>query len=226
MSDYQPLVDRYRNRVNAYKQAGLKVFASSSFQTHSIPMLHILSTIDRSIPIYFMNTGFHFTETISYKNQIARLIQMQVISLESPMPKSSQRTVTGNLVFTEDPDYCCYLNKILPLEPVLSQYDVWITGVRRDQNQNRSRFKEEETGKFGIKRYHPMLGWNNKLIFQYIQDNHLPRHPLEDSGYVSIGCEPCTIRITASMMDDERNGRWFGLNKTECGLHTEIDDEN
>jgi phosphoadenosine phosphosulfate reductase len=222
MSEYEHLIDQFRDRVNAYKREGLRIFASSSFQTHSIPMLHILSTIDNSIPVYFMNTGFHFTETISYKNLIAKLIQIQVINLESPMPKSSQRAENGHLFFTQDPDYCCYLNKILPLEPILPQYDVWINGVRKDQNQNRSMFNYEEKGKFGILRYHPMLDWDNRMVFKYIRSHNLPRHPLEDSGYLSIGCEPCTIRISENMLGDERNGRWFGLNKTECGLHSDV----
>lgn len=218
---YQPLVDFFRSRIFHYQREGLRMFAGSSFQTHSIPMLHILSTIDNSIPIYFLNTGYHFSETISYKNQIADLLKMQVVDVASPVPKINQRDQYGQLYFTSNPDYCCYLNKTLPMEPILAQYDVWINGVRRDQSKIRAAMQHEQPGKHGVLRFHPMLDWTSKLIHQYMKDHSLPHHPLEEQGYQSIGCEPCTMKL-AAMLDTDRSGRWFGLNKTECGLHTDL----
>lgn len=107
------------------------------------------------------------------------------------------------------------------MEPVLAQYDVWISGVRKDQSETRKAMDYEQPGKHGAMRFHPMLDWTNKLIFQYIKDYQLPRHPLEDAGYLSIGCEPCTMKM-ATLLDNDRTGRWFGLNKSECGLHTDL----
>ena len=222
---HQQLIDIFKEKLYHYEREGLKIMATSSFQTHSIPMLHMLSKLDNSIPVFFLNTGYHFSATIKFKERIAKLLGIEVIDLESPMPKISQRDKNGRLYFTSDPDYCCYLNKTLPMEPVLMEYDVWITGVRKDQNDNRSHFSYESPGKHNTLRFHPMLEWTNKMIFDYIREHNLPKHPLENEGFLSIGCEPCTIRLTASMLENDRNGRWFGLNKTECGLHTELVDK-
>lgn len=218
---YQPLVDFFRKKIFHYQREGLRIFASSSFQTHSIPMLHILSEVDNSIPVYFLHTGYHFSETLQYKDQIAKLLHIQVVDVSSPVPKINQRDKQGNLYFTTDPDYCCYLNKTLPMEPVLAQYDVWISGVRKDQSEVRKTMDYEQPGKHGAMRFHPMLDWTNKLIYQYCKDHKLPRHPLEDAGYLSIGCEPCTMKM-ATLLDNDRSGRWFGLHKSECGLHTDL----
>lgn len=208
-----------RNSIEKYKEEGKGMFATSSFQTHSLPMLHILSRVDHSIPVYFINTGFHFPETVSFRDEISEKFGLNLIDLHSSVPKSQQRDKSGNLYFTSDPDYCCHLNKVQPLDPVLARFDVWINGIRADQNANRKNMQTEQKTPQGTLRYHPMLPWTNKMIFEYIKAYNLPEHPLEAKGYLSIGCEPCT-RIPST--DGTRDGRWFGLNKTECGLHTEL----
>lgn len=208
--------------VLQYRSKGLKLFTSSSFQTHSTVLLHILSRIDNSIPVYFLNTGFHFPETIQYKNQITRLFDLHTIDLWSSTSKSMQLDEHGRFLFTSDPDYCCYLNKIQPLEPYLDIYDIWINGVRADQNKNRSTFNTEEKTKHKAIRFHPVLKWTNKMIYDYIREFKIPKHPLDAKGYLSVGCEPCTRRIDPEMLLDERQARWFGMNKTECGLNTDL----
>ena len=205
-----------------YKERGLTMFTSSSFQTHSTVLLHILSRIDKSLPIYFLNTGFHFPETITYKNDIAELFGLQLTDLFSSTPKSMQMNLEGRFLFTSDPDYCCYLNKIQPMEPLLENKDIWINGVRADQNSNRATFSIEEKTNKKAMRYHPMLDWTNKMIFDYIREYNIPHHPLDAKGYTSIGCEPCTRKFDINLINDERTARWFGMNKTECGLHTEL----
>ena len=198
-----------------------KIFVSSSFQTQSIPLLHIISKIDRGIPIYFLNTGYHFPETISFKVEIGDLLGLNVIDLRSSIPKTHQRNDKGNLLFTSDPDYCCYLNKVQLLEPILIEHDVWISGVRADQSSNREAFKIIDKGPFNTLRYHPLLNWTKEDIYEYIEEYKLPRHPLDRQGYSSIGCMPCTRKASQNSIN-ERYGRWQGLNKTECGLHTEL----
>ena len=215
-------IEPIRRQIEHYQQRGLQLFASSSFQSHSIPMLHIISRIDPAIPVYFLNTGYHFPETITYKEQIADLLGIKVVDLKPALPKHLQRDEHGKLYFTSDPDLCCYLNKVQPLDPVLAEKDVWITGVRRDQNNNRDTLDYEEEAPQNTIRYHPMLDFDKKLIVQYLKSYNLPRHPLERKGYVSIGCEPCTKRVDFDAIGDEREGRWSGLNKNECGLHTEL----
>lgn len=105
------------------------------------------------------------------------------------------------------------------MEPVMMEYDVWINGIRADQNANRRNMKVEQPAPHDCLRFHPMLDWSNKMIYEYINEHDLPRHPLDDKGYQSIGCEPCTRKFD---LNNERDARWFGMNKTECGLHTEL----
>lgn len=208
-----------KDKIEQYKSEGKKLFATSSFQTHSLPMLHIISKIDNSIPVYYTNTGFLFPETLAFKDQLAKDFGLTIIGLNPAVPKSQQKDINGNLLFTSDPDYCCHINKIQPLEPILAEFDVWINGIRADQSSVRKNMKEEQPAPYGCLRYHPMLNWDNKMIYTYIHENKLPSHPLEAKGYLSIGCEPCTRKF---IQGDDRSARWFGLNKTECGLHTDL----
>jgi len=208
------------DKVSGYQKDGLRVFASSSFQSHSIVMLHILSLLENPPPIYFLNTGFHFPETISFKNEIANRFNLDVRDVESPISKNLQRDESSNFYYVSKPDYCCYLNKVLPMESLSAKYDVWISGVRADQNKNRQSFSIEEKGNNDILRYHPMLNWDNKVVWKYIYDHDLPHHPLDALGYTSVGCEPCTS--PAMSPDGQRINRWQGMNKSECGLHTDL----
>ncbi len=207
-------------QLSKYKSEGKKLFTTSSFQTHSLVMLHILSRIDNSIPVYFINTGYLFPETITFRDEVADQFGLKIVDLKPNTPKYLQRDKNGKLMFTTDPDHCCYLNKTQPMETVLASFDVWINGVRADQSAIRSAMKIEQPAPFDTIRFHPMLDWDKKKIFAYIKDHNLPRHPLDASGYMSIGCEPCTRKMDLEMQ--EREARWFGLNKVECGLHTDL----
>ncbi len=207
------------NQINTYKQFGKKMFATSSFQTHSIPLLDIISKIDNSIPIYFINTGFHFTDTLKFRDLVSKKLNLTLVDLHSMVPRIQQKNELGNFYFTSDPDHCCYINKTQPMEPLLNDNAVWINGIRADQNANRKSMKAEQNGPNGSLRFHPMLDWTSKMIFQYINENNLPKHPMDTKGYESIGCEPCTRKID---LNDPRSARWYGQNKTECGLHTDL----
>jgi len=213
-------VDEIKSKILGYKEEGKKLFTTSSFQTHSIVLLHILSKIDNTIPVYFINTGYHFSETIAFRDQVAALLNLNMKDVSSFTPRNMQKDAEGKLLFTSDPDFCCYLNKVQPLEPILAEHDVWINGVRADQSAVRKSFKVEEKATHDVVRYHPMLDWNTKMIEMYIKEHKLPRHPLEEKGYFSIGCEPCTRKFDLEW--NAREGRWFGLKKTECGLNTDL----
>ena len=212
--------DEIKNQLINYSKNGQRMFSTCSFQSHSLVLLHMISRIDNSIPVFFINTGFHFPDTITFKDEIANRFGIEIINVFSGTPKHMQKDSQGKLMFASDPDYCCYLNKTLPLEPMLHEYDVWINGVRADQSAVRKSFKVEEPARHGCLRFHPMLDWNSKMIFEYRKEFDLPAHPLEAKGYFSIGCEPCTRKFDANM--DSREGRWFGLNKTECGINTDL----
>jgi len=212
--------DQIAAKIEEYKAQGKKLFTTSSFQTHSLVMLHILSRIDRSIPVYFINTGYLFPETVAFRDEVAAVFGLHIVDLKPNTPKYLQREPNGKLMFTTDPDHCCYLNKTQPMEPILAAHDVWINGVRADQSAVRKAMKVEQPAPFDSIRFHPMLDWDNRQIFAYIREHNLPRHPMDAKGYVSIGCEPCTRRMDPEMQ--EREARWYGLNKVECGLHTDL----
>jgi phosphoadenosine phosphosulfate reductase len=209
-----------QSKLNEYKEAGKTLFTTSSFQSHSLVLLHILSRIDRSIPVYFINTGYHFPETVSFRDQITEQFGLNTIDLKSDVPKFMQRDPEGRLLFTSDPDHCCHLNKTAPMDAILLAKDIWINGVRADQSAVRAAMKVEQPAKHGCLRFHPMLDWNPKMIWQYQKEHKLPKHPLEEKGFVSIGCEPCTRKLDPEMQ--EREARWFGMNKVECGLNTDL----
>lgn len=211
--------EQIKTKLEQYKKEGKTMFATSSFQSHSIVLLHIISRIDTSIPVYFINTGFLFPETIEYKNLIAREFGLNIIDTKSLVPKSQQKDAEGRLLFTSDPDYCCYLNKVQPLDAVLADHDIWINGVRADQSAVRKQMNIEQKAPHNVIRFHPMLDWSKQEIYRYLKEYDLPRHPLDVQGYDSIGCEPCTRKMIPG---DERGGRWFGMKKTECGLNTDL----
>lgn len=216
------MIDQAANQVleqlEGYRKRNLQLFVSSSFQTHSIPLLHLVSRFDTSIPVYFLETGFHFPETRVFRDAIAERLGLNVISVESPIQKIAQRDDLGRFLFASDPDECCYLNKVLPLEPILQSHDVWIAGVRRDQTRFRKDLATEVNGQHGTIKFHPMLDWTSKMVWEYRKAFELPEHPLEASGYLSVGCVPCT-----RSWDDQsagRSGRWAGMRKDECGIHS------
>ncbi|MEP4535500.1 MAG: phosphoadenylyl-sulfate reductase [Cyclobacteriaceae bacterium] len=213
-------IEEIKAQIDKYKSEGKKMFTTSSFQTHSLVMLHLLSRIDNTIPVYFLNTGYHFPESVAFKDKVASDFGINVLEVKSSMPRFMQRDTEGKLLFTSDPDHCCYINKTAPTEHLLRNHDVWINGVRGDQSAVRKAMTTEQPAPFDSIRFHPMLDWSMKKIFAYIREHDLPRHPLDAKGYMSIGCEPCTRKLDPDMQ--EREARWYGMNKVECGLHTDL----
>ncbi|HXR82507.1 MAG TPA: phosphoadenylyl-sulfate reductase [Saprospiraceae bacterium] len=214
------LTDRIAEKLQEYKSAGKSMFVSSSFQSHSLPLLHIISRFHPDIPVYFLNTGFHFPETMEFRHEIGEQFGLHIIDAISPVSKAGQRDEQGKFFFVNNPDHCCYLNKVLPMEPVIQQHDIWINGVRKDQTKFRSTLNEEEIMGDGKLRYHPMLDWTSKMIWDYRKEFNLPEHPLEAQGYLSIGCMPCTRSFAETQ--EARSGRWAGQSKEECGIQTEF----
>jgi len=212
--------EEIRDRIIQYREEGRSMFTTSSFQSHSLVMLHMLSRIDNTIPVVFINTGYHFPETVRFRDEVTEKFGIQTVDLRPSTPKYMQRDSDGRLLFTSDPDHCCYLNKTMPVDALLRKYDIWINGVRADQSAVRKRMQTEQAAPHGTIRFHPMLDWTPRKIYTYQKEFDLPRHPLESRGYISIGCEPCTRKVDPEMM--EREARWYGMNKAECGLHTDL----
>ena len=213
-------ITEIKAKITEYQQTGKRIFTTSSFQSHSLVLLHIIREIIPKIPIFFINTGYLFPETVRFKDEIVDLFDLMVLDIKPATPKYLQKDRNGKLLYTSDPDHCCSINKTQPLETVLAAYDVWINGIRADQNAIRSTMKAEQVAPHSTIRFHPMLDWDGKKIFNYLKKYNIPRHPLEERGYISMGCEPCTRKIDSEMQ--VREARWFGLNKIECGLHTDL----
>lgn len=218
--DLEARADKIVEQLHAYLDAGKKVFTTSSFQSQSLPLLHMISRVDRDIPVYYTNTGFLFAQTIRFADQLADQLGLNVIALRPEVPKIKQLDREGRFLYASDPDHCCYLNKVQPLEPVLREHDIWVNGVRSDQSSVRAAMQVEEPAQHGCTRFHPMLGWDSRMVYFYRKNHGLPEHPMEAEGYLSIGCEPCTMKAFGE--GNSRNARWFGMNKTECGLNTTL----
>ena len=193
---------------------GRRIIMTSSFQTQSVPLLHIISKHFPQVIICFIDTGFHFAQTYTFKDQLKNEFNLNLKELRSNQGYSEQLDEKGLFLYASDTDKCCHINKVKPLQQFLRDSDVWISGVRRDQTQNRAQMEAKVENSRGILRLHPMLEWTSKDIYSYIRTQDLPTHPLDIAGYESIGCVPCT-----NPCDDVRQGRWEGSQKTECGLH-------
>jgi len=186
------------------------VLVTSSFGTSSAVLLHLVSRIKPSCPIYFIDTGYHFEETLDYKRRLSRLLNLNVIELR-PAPAEHAKTRNKQL-WKNKPDRCCKINKIEPLENIKNQYNIWMSGLIGYQSRHRSTLNIVED-KQDLPTFYPLIDWNSDLVEEYIESHGLPHHPLKEAGYHSIGCTHCT------MPGQGRKGRWNDQSKTECGLH-------
>ena len=190
-----------------------RVALTVSFGGGGLVLAHMVSRIDPRVPVLFLDTGFHFPETIAFRNRFAERYRLNVIDIH---PASDP----GPLYQT-DPDTCCHIRKVEPLERAMAGLDAWITALRRDQSETRrtvERVEHHDVGGRTIVKVMPLAHWTRDDVQRYLAANDVPQHPLLDQGYASIGCWPCTRPIAPG--EPERAGRWSGTGKTECGLHT------
>jgi phosphoadenosine phosphosulfate reductase len=191
-----------------------EILVTSSFGVDSAMLLHLISKIQPSQQIFFIETGFHFPETIAYKNQLTKKLGLQVIDIE-PQHEFHKFTERKRL-WENDPDTCCFLNKEMVLESLKPKYKIWVSGLMGHKTEHRSKLWF-----FGYTRKYdniikccPLLDADEAKSKLYMQKHKLPPHPLKQKGYCSIGCRHCTVKGMG------RNGRWAGRDKTECGLHS------
>ena len=200
------------------------VAMSSSFQTQSVPLLYMMSRIRPEMRIFFINTRFHFWETLIFREQLAYDWNLNVLDLYPDQSWGPFLRQFGENLPTQDPNLCCFVRKVQPMQQAVVGLKAWISGIRRDQTPGRARAKILEIQKDGLLKINPLLNWTRRDIWKYIHDQDLPEHPLTSKGFASIGCVFCTRPILAG--EDVRAGRWGGLGKTECGLHTEMFNES
>ncbi len=199
---------------------GPTVAASSSFQTQSVPLLHLISRVCPQMLVIFLDTGFHFPETLTFRDELQARFGLNIQVVRPAIEQSQLIAQYGQGLYRRDPDLCCYINKVEPMQRAIADLQGWVSGVRRDQNANRNRLSILNPQPTGLLKIHPMLNWTKQQVWEYIDKHNLPSHPLFSQGYLSIGCAPCTRPIFAG--EDERAGRWAGMDKTECGLHVEM----
>lgn len=194
-----------------------RIAISSSFGTESAVLLHLVSLVAPETPIVFLDTGMLFAQTAQYKRQLETQLGLTDVRIIRPDQDHLREYDPDGLLHRHDADACCHLRKVLPMQQALSAFDAWVTGRKRVHGGGRSLLPViEHDGRHT--KFNPLASWSNDRVQAYFTDHDLPRHPLEEMGYTSVGCHPCTMLPDVGARG--RSGRWAGSEKTECGIHT------
>ena len=191
----------------------------SSFGTESAVLLHMIASVDPSVPVLFLDTGKHFPETLEYRDTLVERLGLTNLVILKPDADALKAKDETGLRWSYDPDGCCEIRKVIPLENALANYDASITGRKGFQSSTRNGLPRFEVDGDRLK-INPLANWKKESLDAYFAEYDLPRHPLETEGYPSIGCAPCTSRVAEG--EDPRSGRWKGWDKTECGIHSDV----
>ncbi len=182
-------------------------------------LAHLAAKVVPGIDVVFLDTGYHFIETIGTRDAVAATLDVNLLTITPVQSVAEQDATYGKDLYKTDPDLCCKLRKVQPLAESLSNYDAWATGLRRAETHNRviAPVIGWDAKKRKVK-VSPLARWSDEQVETYIAENGVLVNPLVYDGYPSIGCEPCTRRVAPG--EDPRSGRWAGTGKTECGIHT------
>jgi phosphoadenosine phosphosulfate reductase len=213
MSNPEPMIEQ------ALAESANAAF-TCSFQAEDMVALDYIRRIEPSIPVVFLETGYHFPETYAYRDRMVRLWNLNLVNAMPRVTVAEQEGQLGKL-YVLQPDRCCGIRKVEPLFRTLEDYDVWFTGLRREQSPTRAGLEafgshRLPSGKI-LTKVSPLFDWTWKDVWAYMTIHEIPHLPLYDRGYTSIGCQPCTAPPDG---DDLRSGRWGGK-KLECGIHIE-----
>lgn len=208
----------------AWQTFGKRAGIGTSFQGAGLVMIHLARQHNFDFPVFTIDTGLLFPETIALKKRLQDFFQIPIENLEPDLNLEQMAEIHGPELWKRDPDFCCTMRKVIPLQGRLNELDCWITGLRRQQSDTRSGIGIIEVYEFDpanhrdIVKLNPMANWTREDVWKYLHDHKIPYNPLHDQGYRSIGCQPCTNKNASG--DNERAGRWTGFNKVECGIHT------
>src|ERR1700739_1392352 len=203
---------------------GSRVAFGTSFQGAGLVAIHHAVSRGLSIPVFTIDTGLLFQETLALKLRLEQFFGIEIETLTPELSIAAHVADVGLHLWDKKPDLCCTLRKVFPLQKKLSTLDAWITGVRREQSDTRAKTQTLEIYEFDrlrskqIVKVNPLATWSSQQVWDYIRDHGIPYNPLKDRGFRSIGCYPCTPAVIRG--EDERAGRWIGFEKTECGIHT------
>lgn len=192
---------------------------TSSFQAEDMVVLHLVRQSVPDVPVIFLDTGYHFSETYAYRDRIAEQWRLNLVNVLPKQTVEEQESQFG-ILYQSDPGKCCGLRKVGPLFAELENYGLWFTGLRRAQAKTRAQLQTVDifllpSGK-QLRKISPLADWSTRDVWKYAEEHAIPLLPLYDRGYSSIGCEPCTSLPTDP--NDPRSGRWGGQ-KQECGIH-------
>lgn len=181
-------------------------------------LLHLVGSVLPGVDALFLETGYHFAQTLAVRDQVARDYPVTVISLEPVQTVAQQDEAYGPRLYERDPNLCCALRKTHPLDDALDGYDAWATGLRRVESASRAHTPviafDERRERIKLA---PLAGWSDEQVEDYLKEHDVIMNPLLSQGYPSIGCAPCTARVAPGA--DPRSGRWAGTTKVECGIH-------
>ena len=206
-----------RKSKNLFKD---KIVYISSFGIESAIILHMISQIDKNFPIALLNTNFLFKQTLDYKNKLIKILNLKNFVEIFPDNSKLQKDDPNNNLWKSDVEKCCELRKVKPLNKFLKKYNAWISGRKSYQGGERFDVQpfEFNNGKVVV---NPLANFEKKLVLLYFNNNNLPKHPLVEEGYLSVGCTHCTFK--PKNIEDPRSGRWINQTKTECGIHYKKD---
>jgi phosphoadenosine phosphosulfate reductase len=194
------------------------VLACSFGGPTGIALLDLALKIDRTTPVYYLDTGLLFRETYALVDRIAAKYDIVPIPVRPALTVSAQHAAFGPALWERDPDACCTLRKLEPQSDFLTGYDAWISGIRRDQTSTRRDVPVVQWDeRFDLVKINPFARWDEAMIWAYVRFHDLPYNGLHDKNFPSIGCTPCTRAVAPG--EEARAGRWPGSGKTECGLH-------
>lgn len=209
-SRYKPLNIEARIRQLYEDFLPGEIMLTSSFAATSAFLLKLFCDTNKDQQVYFIDTGYHFQETLIYKKQLTEQYGLKVISLRAL--KEEHEFTTRDKTWKKDPDFCCSINKVKPLDLIKKKYSVWVSGLMEWQSDHRASLNIFEN-RGEILKFYPLLDVSREQRDEFIEKHQLPFHPLVSKGYSSIGCSHCTVP------GDDRSGRWNNNPKTECGLH-------
>ena len=208
----------------AFREFGSRAAIGTSFQGAGLVTIHHAVTARIPLPVFTIDTGLLFPETLELKSCLQKFFGITIESLVPELSVEAQAREIAPELWKTNPDLCCTIRKVEPLQKKLGSIDAWVTGLRRDQSMDRARTQVLELYQFdrlrdkNILKVNPLASWSREHVWDYLRLHRIPYNPLVDRGFRSIGCFPCTTAVFGEQ--DDRAGRWTGFDKKECGIHT------
>lgn len=213
-----PPEDAHEVLAWAAEEFGDRLAVACSMAADTV-LVDLVAKARPGVDVLFLETGYHFADTLGTRAELAHVLDVNLVDVTPRQTVAEQDAEHGKDLFARNPGLCCHLRKVEPLAEQLAGYDAWVTGVRREDNPLRATTPLVSwDAKHKLVKINPLAQWSFDQVLAHAEEHRVPINPLLAEGYPSIGCEPCTRRVAPG--DDPRSGRWAGITKTECGIHT------